>query len=303
MKDKFIEKLVEFAEKNDKVVLLTGDLGRNCLEPFIDKFPERYFNVGSCEQNMIGVAGGLAMQGFKVFVYSIANFASMRCFEHLRNIVNYHNLDVNIIAVGAGFEYGLLGYSHLAIEDVGVIKNLSNFEIYEPATLNELDRVCEEIFYKNNPKYIRLSKGYIENCIVAKVEPYLVSKGEKIALFCLGNTLNEVLLVKKLLKNENIDASVYSCPCVKRLNSVKLKKELMNYNQVFTIEEHFISGLGESLLAVVSQIVDPPKIYMIGVENLLFEAVGAKTFLQKEYKLDAQSIFDKIKTILKTKEK
>ena len=303
MKDKFIEKLVEFAEKNDKVVLLTGDLGRNCLEPFIDKFPERYFNVGSCEQNMIGVAGGLAMQGFKVFVYSIANFASMRCFEHLRNIVNYYNLDVNIIAVGAGFEYGLLGYSHLAIEDVGVIKNLSNFEIYEPATLNELDIVCDEVFNKTNPKYIRLSKGYIKSSVIAELEPYLVDSGENIALFSSGNILKDILFVKKMLKSENINVSVYSCPCVKRLNSVKLKKELIEYDQVFTIEEHITSGLGESLLEVLSQFQNAPSLDMIGINKIRFESVGHKSFLKEKYGLDVQSIYKRIKTKLKTKEK
>lgn len=299
MKDRFIEKLVNYAERNENVILLTGDLGKNCIEPFIKRFPKRYFNMGSCEQNMIGVAGGLAIQGFKVFVYSIANFASMRCLEHLRNIVNYYNLDVNIIAVGAGLEYSLIGYSHLAIEDAGIIKNLSNFEIYEPATTGELDVVCGDVFGKKHPKYIRLNKGVVENNITKGLEPNLVAEGGNIGLFCTGNIVKEVLEAKNILKIENIDVSVYSCPCVKRLNSVKLKQKLKEFKQVFTIEEHLTTYLGESFADILSQISNAPILTMIGVDNIIFEAVGTKDYLKQNYQLDVSSICNKIKVNLK----
>ena len=119
MRDTFIEYLTELAENNKNIFLLVGDVGYNVVEKFQKKFPDRYLNVGVAEQNMTGIAAGLATEGYHVFTYSIANFPTFRCAEQIRNDIDYHNLPVTVVAVGGGVAYGNLGYSHHAIQDYG----------------------------------------------------------------------------------------------------------------------------------------------------------------------------------------
>ena len=117
MRNTFIKELINIAYEDESVFLLVGDLGFSVVEPFSEKFPERFLNCGVAEQNMTGIAAGLAMEGYKVFTYSIANFNTMRCLEQIRNDICYNNLDVTIVSVGCGLSYGSLGYSHHAIQD------------------------------------------------------------------------------------------------------------------------------------------------------------------------------------------
>ena len=132
MRTAFIEALCEEAVLDDRIWLLTGDLGYSVLECFAESFPDRYVNVGVSEQNMAGLAAGLAFCGKIVFIYSIGNFPVMRCLEQIRNDTCYHNLNVNIVAVGGGLAYGAAGYTHHAIEDLGVIRTLPNMTIIAP---------------------------------------------------------------------------------------------------------------------------------------------------------------------------
>ena len=133
MRNNFIKELVLQAASNDRIWLLSGDLGFSVLEPFIEKFPERFSNVGVAEQNMAGVAAGLAMSGNQVFIYSIANFAVMRCLEQIRNDICYHNANVVVVSVGGGFCYGSQGYTHHGLEDLGVMRSMSNMTVIAPA--------------------------------------------------------------------------------------------------------------------------------------------------------------------------
>src|SRR6187431_2921481 len=118
MRNAFIEELSTLAEANDNIVLVVGDLGYSVVEPFAQRFPDRFLNAGVAEQNMTGLAAGLASEGYHVFTYSIANFPTLRCLEQIRNDVCYHVLPVTVVAVGAGLAYGNLGYSHHAVQDI-----------------------------------------------------------------------------------------------------------------------------------------------------------------------------------------
>src|SRR5438094_10637170 len=117
MRSAFFRALLQIAEADERINLVVGDLGFGAVEPFASRFPDRFLNAGVAEQNMTGVAAGLALSGKVVFTYSIANFPVMRCLEQVRNDVCYHELDVNIVAVGGGLAYGPAGYTHHAIED------------------------------------------------------------------------------------------------------------------------------------------------------------------------------------------
>ena len=132
MRTSFIDTLCQVAENDRRVWLVTGDLGYSVLEKFSSKFPERYLNAGVAEQNMVGVAAGLAMTGKVVFVYSIANFPTLRCLEQVRNDVCYHKLSVKIVAVGCGLAYGGHGYTHHGVEDLGVMSLLPHMTVIAP---------------------------------------------------------------------------------------------------------------------------------------------------------------------------
>ena len=159
MRNKFIEVLVKEAKKNDKIVLIIGDLGYNVVEPFQEQFPDRFFNAGICEQNMASMAAGLASEGFHVFIYSIANFPTFRCAEQLRNDIGYHNLNVTVVTVGGGLSYGNLGYSHHAIQDLGLIRLFPEFKILAPGDPNETIACMKNLFNSNGPSYLRLKKA------------------------------------------------------------------------------------------------------------------------------------------------
>ena len=131
MRNFFIDKLIKNTKKNNKNFLIVGDLGYNVVESFAKKFPKNFLNVGVAEQNMAGLAAGIASEGYRVFIYSIANFPTFRCAEQIRNDIDYHNLSVNVISVGSGFSYGNLGYSHHAIQDYGLIRMLQLYTIHQ----------------------------------------------------------------------------------------------------------------------------------------------------------------------------
>ena len=133
MRGAFVKALVELAERDPRILLLTGDLGYAALEPFAEKFPTRFFNVGVAEQNMIGVATGLAEAGFLPFAYSIANFAALRPYEFIRNGPVLHRLPVRIVGMGGGFEYGHAGPTHFGIEDAGIMRVQNGLTVISPA--------------------------------------------------------------------------------------------------------------------------------------------------------------------------
>ncbi len=159
MRKTFVKTLIELAEKDESIYLLTGDIGFNALEAFADKFPKRFINCGIAEQNMMGVAAGLALSGKKVYVYSIIPFVTVRCLEQIKNDVCFQNLDVKIVGYATGFSYGAQGTTHHAIEDVGVMRALPNMTVLSPADPSEERELILQSYKTKSPAYIRLDKG------------------------------------------------------------------------------------------------------------------------------------------------
>lgn len=159
MRNAFIEELVTLAEANDHVALIVGDLGYSVIEPFADRFPDRFVNAGVAEQNMTGLAAGMASEGYHVFTYSIANFPTFRCAEQIRNDVDHHRLPVTVVAVGGGVAYGALGYSHHAVQDYALMRAMPNMVIAAPGDPLET-RACLRWLVANPcPSYLRLGKA------------------------------------------------------------------------------------------------------------------------------------------------
>jgi len=176
MRRKFIETLVKIAEQDDRVYLLTADMGFGLVEPFSNKFPDRFINVGVAEQNMIGIATGLSMTGKIVFVYSITNFPTLRCVEQIRNCVCYHNAKVHIVAGGTGFSYGAIGMSHHSTEDIAIMRALPNLTVVSPS-LPEVELATKEIYNSKSPCYLRL--GWVNaDDTQAEIKQFSIGKAE-----------------------------------------------------------------------------------------------------------------------------
>ena len=159
MKNIFIEELLLATRKNKNICLIVNDLGFGMIEPYAKEFPNNIFNAGVSEQSMMGYAAGLASSGKHVFVYSIANFNTFRCAEQIRNDIDYHNLPVTIVSVGAGVGYGNLGYSHHAIQDYALIRSFPNMLIASPGDIMELRSCMDYLLKKPQPSYLRLEKS------------------------------------------------------------------------------------------------------------------------------------------------
>lgn len=159
MRNAFIEELVALAAVQPQVALVVGDLGYSVIEPFADRFPERFINAGVAEQNMAGLAAGMASEGYHVFTYSIANFPTFRCAEQIRNDIDYQGLAVTTVAVGGGLGYGPLGYSHHAVQDYALMRVLPATLLATPACPQEVRACMRYLVAHPQPSYLRLGKA------------------------------------------------------------------------------------------------------------------------------------------------
>lgn len=273
MRNAFIDELVGFATTNDRIALIVGDLGYSVVEPFADRLPERFINAGVAEQNMMGLAAGMASEGYHVFVYSIANFPTFRCAEQIRNDVDYHKLPVTVVSVGGGLAYGNLGYSHHAVQDYALMRTMPNMLIAAPGDPMEV-RACVRYLINNpQPSYLRLAKAG-EPCIhkeVPEISPgkwLNIREGKKDAgtYLTTGATLE---LVNKMLTNkpELKDWSLNSMP----LWSMKVKyfqsEQVENFDTVVTVEDHLMdAGFGSWLLEATS--IRPDLLARIKIKSL-----------------------------------
>lgn len=249
MRRAFIETLISVAEHDERIWLLCGDVGFSILERFAERFPERFVNVGVAEQNMIGVAAGLALTGKVAFVYSIANFPVMRCLEQIRNDVCYHNLNVKIVAVGAGLAYGAQGYTHHAVEDLGVMRLLPNMSVFSPADPIETVLVTKAAATHQGPCYLRLGKTNEPR--LHSTEPAFevgkairIRKGQDAAIIATGSVLKLALDAADDLAAQGVSTEVASMPTLQPFDSEYVKEVAARVRCLVTVEEHALGGLG-----------------------------------------------------------
>ncbi|MET4519816.1 transketolase C-terminal domain-containing protein [Bradyrhizobium sp. I1.7.5] len=245
MRTTFIESLSQVASENPDIWLLCGDLGYSVLEPFAAKFPERYLNVGVAEQNMAGVAAGIALSGKTVFIYSIGNFPTLRCLEQLRNDVCYHGADVKVVAVGAGFAYGSQGYTHHALEDVGVMSMLPGIEVFVPCDPMEVRAATRLIAGSGKPSYLRLSRQGEPNLGAAVTDlrrPRILREGRDVVILASGPVASRALEAAGELAGRGRDVGVVSVSCLKPLDEATIRDAVRDASLIATLEEHILRG-------------------------------------------------------------
>lgn len=290
MRTAFITQLIEEAKKNEKIFLVVGDLGYSVVEPFAELFPDRFLNAGIAEQNMTGVAAGLAMEGFNVFTYSIGNFPTLRCMEQIRYDVCYHNLSVKIVAVGAGYAYGPLGASHHTTEDIGMLRTIPNLQICSPADPVETKQITMMLCNSDNPAYLRLGKAgepmlHNPNLIMEENRIICLKEGSETAILATGGILS---VAKYCVDVLNHNWGLYSVPFIKPLDLDSLQCIAKKYKKIITIEEHQkSSGFGSAILEGFNDIREHNKIYEIphlkrvAIPDLFVEFAGTQNYLRE----------------------
>lgn len=302
MRNAFISELLTIAETNKDIFLLTGDLGFGVLEHFIENFPDRYINTGIAEQNMASVAAGLALNGKTVFIYSIANFPTMRCLEQIRNDIAYHNANVKIVAVGGGFAYGPAGITHHGTEDLAIMRVIPHMNIFVPCDPISAKQAATDVCNINGPCYVRLERGG-ESVVFSSDEPFSLGcfnclrKGSKFAIISVGSVINEVLKASCQLKCDfQIDASVYSIYTLKPINKEQVLNIASKHDYIITVEEHNITGgLGSTICEIIAESDIYTKVIRLGLKDEFSDVVGSQQYLRKVYGLSSETVVETIK--------
>lgn len=252
MRNTFVETLCEIAAEDPRVWLVCGDLGFSVLEVFAEKYPDRYLNAGVAEQNMTGLAAGLATCGKIVFTYSIANFPVMRCLEQIRNDVCYHNLNVRVVAVGGGLAYGTQGYTHHGVEDLAVTRVLPNMTVVAPADPIETRLATRALVNHSGPCYLRLGKAN-EPKVHTTVPDFQIGRaievraGSDVTLITTGGILETTLHAAEKLYADGISARVLSMHTVQPLDVESVLRAARETKCILTVEEHGVGGLSAAV--------------------------------------------------------
>lgn len=297
MKKEFIKTLIELARKDKDIYLLTGDLGFSLFEDFAKEFPERFINCGVAEQNMAGMAAGLALEGKKPYIYSIVPFITFRCLEQIRNDICYQNLNVKIIGVGAGFSYGSEDFTHYGIEDISALRSFPNLMILSPADLIETKELVLQSYLKNQPTYIRLDKSneiiHLPQIKIEIGKPLVFSDGKDGVVITTGTCLKTAISVAKKIKEFGISLKVVSIHTIKPINENLFIKEIEGIKKIFTLEEHsIIGGLGSVINEILAKNnIGDVAIRNIGVADNFKNVVGDQSYLKKYHKIDTDSVY------------
>lgn len=306
MRDAFVRTLCEIAERDDRVTLITGDLGFGVLDVFRTRFPARYINAGVAEQNMTLVAAGLALEGRVVFTYSIANFPTLRCLEMIRNDVAYHDLPVKVVAIGGGFSYGSLGISHHATEDLAIMRALPAVDVFVPGGIAEAVAATRALAERPGAGYLRLDKdpGHEADSgeTFAPGVPRQIRRGSDVALLASGGILSEAVSAANRLHTQGLSVSVYSVHSLRPFDTAAAARIARTHLVLATIEEHsVVGGLGATVLeALADESAWPQRLVRIGLTDGFSSAVGSQSYLRKVYGLDAEAIAARIMHIVHT---
>jgi transketolase len=286
MRKLFIKELTE-ANKKKNIYLVINDLGFNVIEPFKNKFPDRTFNAGVSEQNMMGMAAGIASEKCSVFVYSIANFSTFRCAEQIRNDIDYHNLPVTIVSVGSGLGYGNLGYTHHALQDYALMRCFSNMIIMSPGNNNELVSIINYIRKNPQPSYLRLDKNDHINKKFKKIKVgpgkiiKLVNGNNKKIILTTGSVQNLAIRIRnKKFKNY----SIYSMPIWGMKCKVKSRNLIKKFDEIITIEDHLHDGgFGSWVKECLINTNIKTKIKSKFIKDSVINKVGSSDYLLNKY--------------------
>ena len=298
MRNRFSNTLLHLAEDNPRIFLISADLGFSVLEQFAERFPDRYLNVGVCEQAMAGVAAGLAQSGFTVFIYSIANFPTMRCLEQIRNDVCYHRSDVKVVAVGSGLAYGNQGYTHHAVEDVAVMSALPHMEVFSPADPEEVEAATRALAASGGPGYLRISRSgepILSNLPITDIRAARVlAEGEDTVILATGAVADLAMQARAQLDGS---VAVISLPCLKPFPNAQVLRLISKARRIVTLEEHILrGGLYANLCALLVETGLRPIVKPLGMPELSGHSIaGSRDELLAAAGLSVEAVIEAVR--------
>jgi transketolase len=303
MRTAFIQELCALAADDDQIWLVCGDLGYSVLEAFADRFPKQYLNAGVAEQNMTGIAAGLAMTGKTVFTYSIANFPVMRCLEQIRNDVCYHNLNVKVVSVGGGLAYGSQGYTHHGVEDLAVMSVMPNMTVVAPADPVEARAATRALVHTHGPAYLRLGKAGepvlhkrdIDFKIGRAIE---VSRGTDLTLASTGGMLGTTIEAANRLGDRGLSVRVLSIPTLVPFDAPAIIAAARETGGIISIEEHGVGGLGTQIAEVLASSSLAVRLIQMRLGKTPLTTAGTQAQLRAGQGLSTEGILAKAEALL-----
>jgi transketolase len=293
----FINELFALAKNDPRIVLIVGDLGFGVVTPFMEQLPAQFLNAGVAEQNMTGMAAGMALSGKIALTYSIANFPTLRCLEQVRNDVCYHNANVKVVAVGGGFTYGAMGATHHAIEDLAVMRALPGLLVVAPGDPVEARAATRAVIEYSGPCYLRLGKAGEPIVHQSPIHFELgkaihMREGRDTTLISMGGILHNTVRAAERLAKKGIETRVLSMHTLKPLDTDAVLAAARDTDAIFTIEEHSIlGGLGTAVAEVLAEtegIKAPLK--RIGVPPAFSPHIGSQEYMQQCHGLTDDAI-------------
>lgn len=293
--------LTELASSYPELMVLAADVASSCgLKEFAEKYPEQFLNVGIAEQNMIGVAAGLAKNGYKVFAASFAPFASMRCYEMIRSYLAYMNLDVTVVGIGSGVGLGSVGNTHYGLEEFSLMNSIPGMTILSPADCTETVKMVTALMDYHGPTYLRLT-GIEGNPMIYKDayelkigKAILHREGNELAILATGTMVYEAIRTAKLLEKKGISAAVYDVHTIKPIDEELIHRLIEKRNVIVTMEEHSIQGgLGSIVASINGKSSSPVRQIMFGLPDR-FMSAGEYSYLLEQSGLSAGKMAEKI---------
>jgi transketolase len=297
MRDSFMKGLEALAERDPRTFLITGDLGFGVLDKFASRFPRQFLNAGVAEQNMTGVATGLALGGRTVFTYSIANFPTLRPLEQIRNDAAYHDANVNVVAIGGGFSYGALGISHHATEDLAILRAIPGVTVVAPGDDWEAESAVAALAATPGTTYLRLDKSSAgwtrrdgETFELGKARR--LREGGDCTLIASGGILGAALAAADRLAAEGLHCRVVSMHTVKPLDDEEVFSAARETGGIVSVEEHsIIGGLGSAIAEELLEAGVVPKAFRrVGLRAGFSSVVGSQHHLRRVYGIDESAI-------------
>jgi len=279
-------------------MLLTGDLGFMALEPMSERFPDRFINVGVAEQNMVGVATGLAEAGFIPYVYSIATFASLRAYEFIRNGPILHHLPVRIVGVGGGFEYGTNNLTHYGLEDVGIMRIQPGLTVLAPADHEQAAAMTGATWDLPGPVYYRLGKD--DRTVVPGLNGRfrlgcgeMVCEGADLLLLAMGPIAGQAVAASAALADRGISCSVMVVSTLSPPPADDLASVLSRFSAALTVEAHYVTGgLGSLVAEVIAERGIGCSLTRCGVFGVPDSVTGSQKFMERQYGLSTEQLID-----------
>ena len=298
--------MCDLAESNKDIIVIAADVSSSAgLTEFKNKFPNQFLNVGIAEQNMVGIASGLAKEGANVFITSFASFASMRGYEAIVNLVGYMNLNVKIVGLGSGFSLGVQGNTHYALEDIAIMRAIPNMKIFAPADCAEEVKILDYLSDHSGPAYVRLTG--IDGTPGVHKEDYEykpgeleeIRSGEDIAIIASGCVVNECVRASRALAKDNISAAVFNAHTLKPFDTLKCREIAKRYKKIVSVEEHnVIGGLGSIIADEISCLSSHASLKKIGINDEFIVDVGDYAGLLKRSGLGATELKNTIMDFL-----